>query len=131
MSLVLTHHVEEQHPNRTPPLSQQRKCCDHFLFSLKHIYLHTKQVCAPSTGWSLPSLHLESRNFLTPGICVKVNNTSLHIFCDCSHSEHANASIIREYGSTLYIGLSRFPHRANTNRFHCNSLASEHFHPKF
>ena len=38
---------------------------------------------------------------------------------------------IREYGSTLYIGLSRFPHRANTNRFHCNSLASEHFRPKF
>ena len=38
---------------------------------------------------------------------------------------------IREYGSTLYIGLSRFPHRANTNRFPCNSLASEHFRPKF
>ena len=38
---------------------------------------------------------------------------------------------IREYGSTLYIGLSRFPHRANTNRLHCNSLASEHFRPKF
>ena len=38
---------------------------------------------------------------------------------------------IREYGSTLYIGLSRFPHRANTNRFYCNSLASEHFRPKF
>ena len=30
---------------------------------------------------------------------------------------------IREYGSTLYVGLSRFPHRANTNRFRCNSLA--------
>ena len=39
--------------------------------------------------------------------------------------------IIREYGSTLYIGLSRLPHRANTNRFRCNSLASEHFRPKF
>ena len=38
---------------------------------------------------------------------------------------------IREYGSTLYIGLSRFPHRANTNHIHCNSLASEHFRPKF
>ena len=40
--------------------------------------------------------------------------------------------VIREYGSsTLYVGLSRFPHRANTNHFRCNSLASEHFHPKF
>ena len=38
---------------------------------------------------------------------------------------------IREYGSTLYIGLSRFPHRANTNRYRCNSLASEHFRLKF
>ena len=38
---------------------------------------------------------------------------------------------IREYGSTLYVGLSRFPHRANTNRFRYNSLASEHFCPKF
>ena len=38
---------------------------------------------------------------------------------------------IREYGSTLYIGLSRFPHRANTNRFRCNSLVSEHFCSKF
>ena len=32
--------------------------------------------------------------------------------------------IIREYGSTLYVGLSKFPHRANTNRFRCTSLAS-------
>ena len=38
---------------------------------------------------------------------------------------------IREYGSTLYVGLSRFPHRANTNRYCCNSLASKHFRPKF
>ena len=39
--------------------------------------------------------------------------------------------IIREYGSTLYVGLSRFLHRANTNHFCCNSLAGKHFRPKF
>ena len=31
---------------------------------------------------------------------------------------------IREYGSTLYVGLSRFTHRANAR---CNSLAGKHF----
>ena len=33
--------------------------------------------------------------------------------------------------STLHVGLSRLPHRANTNLFHCNSLASKYFCPKF
>ena len=49
---------------------------------------------------------------------------------ELSEQEQVN-NVVREYGSTLYIGLSRFPHRANTNRFHCNSLAREHFRPKF
>ena len=35
--------------------------------------------------------------------------------------------LIREYGSTLYVGLSRFPHRANTNYFRYNSIAGNHF----
>ena len=34
-------------------------------------------------------------------------------------------TVIRECGSTLYVGLSRFPHRANTNHFRCNLLAGE------
>ena len=50
---------------------------------------------------------------------------------ECSVTIKEKTPAIREYGSTLYIGLSRFPHRANTNRFRCNSLASEHFRPKF
>ena len=45
--------------------------------------------------------------------------------------ENNDLLVIREYGSTLYIELSRFPHRTNTNRYRCNSLASKHFRPKF
>ena len=63
---------------------------------------------------------------------ILIHTESKHHWCHYKHKIHASISAgIREYGSTLYIGLSRLPHRANTNRFHCNSLASEHFRPKF
>ena len=47
-----------------------------------------------------------------------------------SHYTNDMHTVIREYGSTLYVGLSRFPHRANTNHFCCNLLAGEFLHTK-
>ena len=79
---------------------------------------HTRHVLLSEEIVSLKSL-LSKLNSLPESAIIDVTSIFLKF------------PSIREYGSTLYIGLSRFPHRANTNRLHCNSLASEHFRPKF
>ena len=74
----------------------------------------------------LPLVHLEA---LQVGLCPHSEVSLCILIVNFHYDSHSYS--IREYGSTLYIGLSRFPHRANTNLFRCNSLASEHLRSKF
>ena len=110
--------------------------------------LHAENHCEDEdTNLSIVEITLTSRWILPEEMQVSVRFANFTfenltvVRADISGKKNVNIirystceippSHIREYGSTLYIGLSRFPHRANTNRFRCNSLASKHFRPKF